>query len=209
MNRLLYIGIDTFSALLILLPVILIFKFSFFQQYSVKRTTVIGLFALYLSAVFSATGIPDVNSLTPDFSFNLIPFIDIANDPAGYLKNSLLNILLFVPFGFLLPAVWRKYRTLKKTALAGFAFSLIIELLQIFTFRLTDVDDLITNTAGALAGYFLAKICLGKVWQKPLEWEEQTDGKYEPILVFAVVLFLMFFIHPSVSNVLYRFYNFS
>lgn len=117
---------------------------------------------------------------------------------------SALLILLFVPFGFLLPAVWRDYRTLKKTAFAGFALSLAIEILQIFTFRLTDVDDLITNTAGALAGYFLAKTCLGKVWQNSLESEEQTDGRYEPIVFFAVVLFLMFFIHPSVSNVVWN-----
>lgn len=40
--------------------------------------------------------------------------------------------------------------------------SLSIEILQLFTFRATDVDDLMMNTIGALVGYGIAKLILRK-----------------------------------------------
>ena len=64
------------------------------------------------------------------------------------------NLLLFLPFGFLLPFVWKKAR-LWRVVLAGAALSFVIEVGQIVVARSTDIDDLIANTLGALAGYGL------------------------------------------------------
>ena len=75
-------------------------------------------------------------------------------------KNSLLNVLLFVPLGFFLPLFWKKFSAFGYTLLFGFCTSLLIELLQIFTFRATDVNDLMTNTVGTVLGYLLARIVL-------------------------------------------------
>ncbi len=74
------------------------------------------------------------------------------------LEGIILNILLFIPFGYLLPLIWSKADRWWKVTLLGFSISLIIELLQLFT-RLgyADVDDLINNTVGALIGYVLYK----------------------------------------------------
>lgn len=38
----------------------------------------------------------------------------------------------------------------------------MIEILQLFTFRATDIDDIIMNTIGTCVGYGIAKIILGK-----------------------------------------------
>ena len=64
-------------------------------------------------------------------NFNLIPFKNIVN------SSSLYNIILTVPFGFLLPFICRM--NLLKLLLAGIGFSGILELLQAL--------------AGILAGY--------------------------------------------------------
>lgn len=205
MSRLFSISIDTFAFLVILLPMFFILHFTLFRQQGRKKNALIFIFALYLSAVFSATGIPNIKTVTLDPSFNWLPFLDIAGSPAGYLKNTLLNIVLFMPFGFLLPAIWADCRALKTTAFAGLALSLTIEILQIFTFRLTDVDDLITNTAGAALGYFLARLCLGKIWKNAPAAEMKNTSKHEPFFIFISVLVLMCFLHPFIAGALWNF----
>ncbi len=74
----------------------------------------------------------------------------------------LLNVVLFVPLGFLLRYRFRR-GFLTSTAI-GLAVSLCIELTQgtaVFglypcPYRLADVDDLMTNTAGAVVGWLVA-----------------------------------------------------
>lgn len=41
----------------------------------------------------------------------------------------------------------------RENAASGFALSLTIELLQLFTYRAVDMDDLAMNTLGAIGGY--------------------------------------------------------
>ena len=76
------------------------------------------------------------------------------------LKGMLLNILLFVPFGYLLPSLFPSKRWWQ-VILLGLVFSLTIELLQLIT-RLgyADVDDLINNTLGAAIGFLSYKLFL-------------------------------------------------
>ncbi len=45
-----------------------------------------------------------------------------------------------------------------KTALTGFTLSLIIELSQLFNRRITDIDDLMMNTLGALIGWAIFRM---------------------------------------------------
>ena len=76
------------------------------------------------------------------------------------LEGIILNILLFIPFGYLLPSLFPRLRWWQ-VILLGLAFSLCIELLQLFT-RLgyADVDDLINNTLGAAIGWLCYKLIL-------------------------------------------------
>lgn len=72
------------------------------------------------------------------------------------------NVLLFVPLGFLARAVFK--RSLLTATLLAAGLSLAIELTQLTgiwgmydcAYRIFDVDDLITNTAGGLLGAALA-----------------------------------------------------
>ena len=79
----------------------------------------------------------------------------------GQLRIIALNILLFVPFGYLLPVLWKKADRWWKTVMIGFAVSLAVELLQLVTrLGMFDVDDIINNTIGAGAGYLLYLVLL-------------------------------------------------
>ena len=70
------------------------------------------------------------------------------------LKVIVLNILLFVPFGYLLPLFRKRADRWWKVLLCGFAASLTIELLQLVTrYGMFDLDDLMHNTLGALLGW--------------------------------------------------------
>ena len=114
-------------------------------------------FGLYIYAVFQVTGAgtiyeafvwKDVTRQNRMRFINLIPFSrDI--DIGGYV----LNIVMCVPFGFLVPLIWEDMGRLSRVVPAGFLFSLLIELSQLLCVRGTDVDDLIMNTLGALVGF--------------------------------------------------------
>lgn len=64
------------------------------------------------------------------------------------------NIIMFMPIGFFAGVLSDKPRWWKGTCWA-FGLSLLIETAQLFVARGTDVDDLILNTLGGLAGYGL------------------------------------------------------
>jgi glycopeptide antibiotics resistance protein len=86
---------------------------------------------------------------------NMIPFDDYFSGRGDAVRQIVLNVIMMVPFGFLLPLV-RKQNVLF-SLLWTFLFSLGIELTQplINGFRTADITDLITNTMGGLLGYFL------------------------------------------------------
>lgn len=86
------------------------------------------------------------------------PVLNFIPLSSGIEISTILNIIFFMPFGFLLPTLWNKFRKFIPTVFAGFIFSLIIEVGQLFTIRATDVDDLIMNTLGTILGFILFKI---------------------------------------------------
>lgn len=67
----------------------------------------------------------------------------------------ILNILLFIPMGFLIPYMhWFKHAW--KVILFGLMASLIVETIQLVTkLGFFDIDDLINNTVGTVIGYVL------------------------------------------------------
>jgi len=86
---------------------------------------------------------------------NMLAFDDYFAGRIYAEQQIFLNVLLMIPFGFLLPIV--KKRNIFSCTLLTFLFSLTIELSQplINGFRASDVTDLITNTVGGIIGYLL------------------------------------------------------
>lgn len=76
----------------------------------------------------------------------------------GWFKEPLssigLNILLFVPLGYLIPSVFSFFHRWWRVLLAGLGFSLMIEVVQLAThLGWFDASDLFHNTLGAVIGY--------------------------------------------------------
>ena len=72
--------------------------------------------------------------------------------------NLVGNVVLFIPLGWFLPSIWVRFRGFFKTVLAVLLLISAVEIVQYFT-RLgsCDIDDLILNLTGALAGFALWK----------------------------------------------------
>jgi glycopeptide antibiotics resistance protein len=72
------------------------------------------------------------------------------------MLNLIGNTAMFIPIGIFWPLVFKPLDSHKKVIAAGVGFSLFIEILQLpFFDRVTDIDDLLLNSLGFLAGYGL------------------------------------------------------
>lgn len=118
---------------------------------------------IYLSLVLFVTLMPFQlfypSEAGIDFNrVNFVPFNDITLGHFGAKREAILNIILFMPLGFLLPNL--KKRGFFKTLFMSFGLSLFIEVSQLLYNwsgslygRSFDVTDLINNTLGAVLGF--------------------------------------------------------
>lgn len=156
------------------------------------------LFALYLAAVLSMVGFPNILSLQVDLNANWIPFADARTGVGSWLMGFCLNVILTIPLGLLLPLLWEMFAPLWRTVLFGACFSLLVEVAQIFTFRCTDVDDLIANTLGAVVGWLFWSgfFSYHTVGRQPGE----RQGGGELSLLLALVVAVAFFVQPFLNQ---------
>jgi len=117
---------------------------------------------IYLALFLHVTLMPVLASLPfifnhPYHPMNLVPFAGVMNNRMNFIRQVGFNVILTMPFGFLFPLTSKcnKKNLFLKTVLSTFLLSLSIELLQplLHDFRVADVTDLITNTAGGVIGY--------------------------------------------------------
>lgn len=191
--RFLGIGMDCLSSMLLLMPAVLVFQKITKRKLWSLHTGFLLLYVCTLAGIFSVTGLPNAKYWQIDFSVNIIPMADIWNSPMQYF----MNILMFVPIGFLLPLLWEPYKDWKRVMGFGCFLTVFIEVAQIFTFRTTDIDDLLTNLLGACIGFMLVKI-LGEKLKVPLPVEPDSGKmkKAEPVIVFFGAFLVNFFVQP-------------
>lgn len=187
--------VDMLPGALILSPVYLALNKVYFHN--TGKSILYYLFSCYLAVVYVLVGLPSVTYLRPEPNLNLIPIIGLVDD----WKNSVLNVLFFIPLGISMPILWSRFRTGKRTVLIGFCASTAIELLQILTYRVTDVNDVITNTLGAYLGFLCSRALLKRSARlADLVNENNTSDLY---IVVTVVVVVMFFVYPFVSSALW------
>lgn len=119
--------------------------------------------ALMLWLLFHRTGYVDGIPYGDQLKMNLLPFqtirlfLGLLNHP-NFRRDAVINlvgnIVMFIPLGFLLPKVFPKLHTLRRTLLAAAVIIIIVELAQLLTLLGScDTDDLILNLLGAALGY--------------------------------------------------------
>lgn len=196
MTRILYTLLEVSAAAVFLLPAYYIWNK--LSLHSIRKSVGFCIFSLYLAAVYVLVGLPNVTYIRIDLNLNAVPLLGMIGD----WKNSILNVMLFAPLGVMLPILWTKYRKRRAAVLFGFGMSLGIELLQIFTLRATDINDLITNVLGTFLGFALTDALMKKVPAvKGLVGEERSGELYS---VCAITFGVMFFLQPSVASALYK-----
>ncbi len=143
----------------------ILYIFIFYKRWKVKGKDILfinTIMYIYLSFVLYFTLMPIITSLPFVFNhsyvpMNLVPFIDVSTGRGDFIRQVVLNIVMTIPFGFLLPLIKNKKINLMKTILYTFLLSLGIEILQplINGFRSSDITDLVTNILGGIIGYIL------------------------------------------------------
>jgi len=191
--RMMGIGMDCLSIMLLLTPLVLLLQKVSGRKIWSLHTGFLMLYVCALAGIFSVTGLPNIKYCRIEFSANFIPMVDILNSPRQYF----FNVLMFIPVGFLLPLLWEKYGSWKYLMGFGCFLTVFIETAQIFTFRTTDIDDLITNLLGAGIG-FLAIRALGQKLRIPLPVEEGHGymEKAGPWVILLIAFLVNFLIQP-------------
>jgi glycopeptide antibiotics resistance protein len=161
------------------------------------------MFIVYIAAAGCFTGMGSIYDAFRGIQLrgdglHLIPFAD-----AAFRLEHLLNIALFIPFGFLLPLAWPQAAKLRVTLLFGVSFSLLIELSQLLNHRVTDTDDLLMNACGCLLGWAAFRLFVRIVKRKP---PKTTGSLWEPGLYLVVMLLgrLLLFNGYGLSMILMR-----
>ena len=79
--------------------------------------------------------------------------------------NLVGNVRAFVPFGLFLPLLVKRVRSMGETVLLGVEFSLLVEILQLYSkVGSFDVDDILLNTLGVVLGHICFR--LFQVWHR-------------------------------------------
>lgn len=154
-----------FAAVWVLIRAVLAVKN---RKFDIKRELMLLLMYVNLAVLLRITFFPmetvngrviplelDTSNVFPP-RINLIPFVNILDytDSTDILLNIAGNVMIFIPSGIILPILYKRLNSFWKVTAACALMSLGIEVLQLpFAVRASDVDDLILNTAGAMAGY--------------------------------------------------------
>ena len=188
--------LDKFCGAIVSLPLVLIYIFLFDRERAKRKWGWMALLTLYLNAMYIVIGVPGVQYICWDPTLNLIPFQDFST---SNIMGMVLNAVMFAPLGFLLPAYFERYRHWGRTLAAGFLTSLMVELIQLFTFRATDVDDLIMNTLGTLVGFLIAKLIFRHrtaLYRGKKDWLELV------IINWIILLTIVFIRYPLMEVML-------
>ncbi|PAD28234.1 VanZ family protein [Paenibacillus sp. 7523-1] len=141
-------------------------------RYTSKQYMLMLTFAIYMLGMLHFVFFPiDVNigiyaNQTPWYkNLQWVPLLT-ADAP-----SFLLNIVLFMPLGFLLPLLKPSVDSIRKAAAAGLMLSFSIEILQLViritlgNGRSTDINDLIANTAGSVLGFVILGLLIRLIGQ--------------------------------------------
>lgn len=182
--------IRSISGYIFIVPILLLYFLSLKKverKQSLFHIIAVFLFCYYLFGILTVTGIGYTSKIRFCPNISLIPFIGMITGPI----DTMLNIILFVPLGFFLPLLYEKYNKIKSVVLTGFLFSLSIEIIQMFDWGSSDINDLMTNTIGACLGYLIYYL-LSKVMPDNLRKQFYANKINEPVevLIFTVFTFI-------------------
>lgn len=141
------------------------FTFVNFRQINKKALT---LFLTYLLAVLFITLLSrDGESNSTDIQMEVFRSLQKALRTHSFetARHMLLNVALFVPLGFFFPMLHERLRSWLLAMTCGIMLSTAIESVQLAAgLGICDIDDILANTFGMIAGYLLYDIIKKVMW---------------------------------------------
>ena len=139
------------------------------------------LLIIYLLFLLTVTIFLRSRNLEVSIGFELIPLKNLINIFRNKTYRELYevaaNILVFVPYGFLLSCVIRKRKYLP--LICGLATTVSIEIVQYVDKRgVFDINDIINNFIGVLIGYGVYRL-FRSICQKAAERKDQDEFLFE------------------------------
>ena len=159
------------------------------ENFPWRKIILYGCFVCYLLVVLGATMLSRGNIYENVIRMRLFySYRDAWNDfSMTEWRNIILNILMFVPLGVMLPYMRKIFQSAGWTYLAGFGLTLLIEMMQlIFKCGIFELDDLMNNLVGTMIGYGLYRL-LKCFHDKKSLW-------YQIPLVLTVAVFVWIFV---------------
>ncbi|WP_341348358.1 VanZ family protein [Paenibacillus sp. FSL H3-0469] len=100
----------------------------------------------------------------------------------------IFNMLMFLPLGFLIPLLGKRTRRFMPVLLTSLAVTIGIELIQMISRRgIFELDDILHNTIGSIAGYLIMNAIIDSVEQRKLAF--RSAGLALCIPLIFVLLF--------------------
>ena len=167
---------------------------------SIKKLILSGMLIGYVIVVILATLTSRSHfSYEQKFSFELFSSYRMAINhfQLREWRNIILNIIMGVPLGILLPCLFEKMRHWWLTYLSGLLFTLLIETTQLITHRgIFEMDDILNNTLGCMIGFglfILGHTLYQKAKKKPI--------KLRPVIIsqFPLILTILSFVYIFIS----------
>ena len=149
------------------------------------------LFIIYVLLLYKLLTNVETNN---NGGYNLIPFTEISRYKIGsvpFMYNVIGNILIFVPFGYFVSG-YIKASKFSHILVVSLISSLTIEVVQLQIGRSFDIDDILLNVTGALAGFLLyVGLCAIK---KHLPKFLQRDFVYNIICILVAIVVVIYFL---------------
>ncbi len=159
-------------------------RFIFYKEFSNL------LFIVYVLLLFELLTETELNKVR---GYNLVPFTEIFRYDIGseaFLMNVVGNIVIFIPFGYLISTYIKPKRILPILVVSVIS-SATVEFVQLCIGRSFDVDDIILNSLGAIIG-FLIYVALNAI-KKYLPGIFKKDIIYN-ILCFIILLIMVLYL---------------
>ena len=124
------------------------------KEFVLYREVLNLVFVIYLLLLFEMVTNKDISGTS---GINLVPFTEIFRYSFGskqFLYNVVGNIAVFVPFGYFVSYIIRS-KKVGSIFLITLITSFTIEFVQLRIGRAFDIDDIILNVVGGIAGWLL------------------------------------------------------
>ena len=183
---------NVWPLLLLVSTIVVSLRIAYVIKYKVKFTFYKDMiyfgFILYVLCLFYVVTFQDVSWSTS----NIIPFKEMLRYSFGsrmFFKNVVGNMLMFVPYGFLIAYIL-KLEKVKSIFILSSIVSITIETTHLMIGRVFDVDDIILNILGAIFGFFLFKLIYFLKSKSPEMLKK--DIIYNILMVIIIIIMIIY-----------------